>query len=61
MSEIKEEIKVFLMIIICVLYFVSILCMFICKPIEILIANGVMWFVAIGIIIGFVIYEWLNE
>lgn len=57
----KEAIKIVLMITIIACYFVNLLVMFCVNPINILIANLIIWGVMIASSLGLAFIEWLND
>lgn len=56
----KEIIKMVLILTIIVCYFADLTLLLFCPPLELLIANGIIWLIIIVIIIGVVFVEWLK-
>lgn len=60
-NDIKPIMRVLLLANLIVCYFVNLICMFMNKPFEILIANIVVWLIMIIIPLGIAFVFWLND
>lgn len=61
LNEMKPIIKCLLIAILIVCYFINLICMFSVKPLEILIANIIIWLLMIMIPLGIAFAFWLND
>lgn len=61
LNEMKPIIKMFLIVNLIVCYFVNLICMFDAKPIDILIANIIVWLIIILIPLGIAFVLWLID
>ena len=61
LNEMKPIIKYLLIANLIVCYFVNLFCMFDAKPLDILIANIIVWLLMIIIPLGIAFAFWLND